>query len=237
LYSDDKEKRSIQIASIRLTKEIIEDVVTIIDECYVGLKTTDTDSSVMYRYHLEGRGKEFETPNRANFLARDIIRPDLTEVELTLASKNLQISVLFNLQGTSYINVAGLSPTEVDGVTSRLESACYNPKNRTKNYLFHQGRMFLVLFGLASVVVTPAVFSTLPTIDNPTLAYPVLSTKILLSVVFSGVFGWILLLFLRGLYPLTEIEGSALTPSCWVWRFRLPEHLFRQTTKQADLPC
>jgi hypothetical protein len=142
----DVTKRTIEVSSVKLSKDLITDLVEIVDEHYQDCKTLDKYATVTYNYeYTTGRKKsKIETHNRDNFLSYDIVRTDLLKIQLHLDSKSPRIWVLIIAKpGTIHIEVSGINFTQVNGITSRIEEILDSPKAKTFNWFFHSKRAYL----------------------------------------------------------------------------------------------
>jgi hypothetical protein len=187
------------IPSFKLRKQVLEQLVDIIENQYQHIEDKDKYSTVKYIFKVKQRGREIETNNPTNFLSKDIIRPDLEYIKLILQSDPIKIDVgiHFDISNSSSINVEGNESNDVESISRRLEKVFDNPDIKSFNYIFHSKRKWLIYIpiGLSLAIVNA-------------LTYPLLILKIIYSISWTFLISLILDLLFGWLYPRIEIEET-----------------------------
>jgi hypothetical protein len=194
----DTETIAITIPSFRLRKQVLEQLVDIIEYQYQQIKDKDKHSTVKYIFKVKQRGREVVTNNSTNFLSEDIIRPDLEYIKLILRSDPIKIDVgiCFDIPNSS-IKVEGNQSNNVESISRRLEKVFDNPEIKSFNYIFHSKQKWLIYIPIGLILA----------IVNA-ITYPLLILKIIYSISWTFLISLILdLLFVR-LYPRIEIEQT-----------------------------
>ena len=142
----DTETIAISIPSFKLRKQVLEQLVDIIENQYQHIEDKDKYSTVKYIFKVKQRGREIETNNPTNFLSKDIIRPDLEYIKLILQSDPIKIDVgiHFDISNSSSINVEGNESNDVESISRRLEKVFDNPDIKSFNYIFHSKKKWLI---------------------------------------------------------------------------------------------
>jgi hypothetical protein len=186
------------IPSFKLRKQVLEQLVDIIENQYQQIKDKDKYSTVKYIFKIKQRGREIETNNPTNFLSKDIIRPDLEYIKLILQSDPIKINVGIRFDTpNSSINVEGNESNHVESISRHLENVFDNPTIKSFNYIFHSKRKWLIYIpiGLSLAIVNA-------------LTYPLLILKIIYSISWTFLISLILDLLFGWLYPRIEIEET-----------------------------
>lgn len=195
----DTETIAISIPSFKLRKQVLEQLVDIIENQYQHIEDKDKYSTVKYIFKVKQRGREIETNNPTNFLSKDIIRPDLEYIKLILQSDPIKIDVgiHFDISNSSLINVEGNESNDVESISRRLEKVFDNPDIKSFNYIFHSKKKWLIYIpiGLSLAIVNA-------------LTYPLLILKIIYSISWTFLISLILDLLFGRLYPRIEIEQT-----------------------------
>jgi len=189
---------AITIPSFKLRKQVLEQLVDIIENQYQQIKDKDKYSTVKYIFKVKQRGREIETNNPTNFLSKDIIRPDLEYIKLVLQSDPIKIDVdiRFDIPNSS-INVEGNESNHVESISRRLENVFDNPDIKNFNYIFHSKKKWLIYIPIGLVLA----------IVNA-ITYPLLILKIIYSISWMFLISLILDLLFGRLYPRIEIEET-----------------------------
>jgi hypothetical protein len=193
----DTETIAISIPSFKLRKQVLEQLVDIIENQYQHIEDKDKYSTVKYIFKVKQRGREIETNNPTNFLSKDIIRPDLEYIKLILQSDPIKIDVgiHFDISNSSSINVEGNESNDVESISRRLEKVFDNPDIKSFNYIFHSKKKWLIYIPIGFVLA----------IVNA-ITYPLLILKIIYSISWMFLISLILDLLFGRLYPRIEIE-------------------------------
>jgi hypothetical protein len=193
----DTETIAISIPSFKLRKQVLEQLVDIIENQYQHIEDKDKYSTVKYIFKVKQRGREIETNNPTNFLSKDIIRPDLEYIKLILRSDPIKIDVgiHFDISNSSSINVEGNESNDVESISRRLEKVFDNPDIKSFNYIFHSKKKWLIYIPIGLVLA----------IVNA-ITYPLLILKIIYSISWMFLISLILDLLFGRLYPRIEIE-------------------------------
>jgi hypothetical protein len=193
----DTETIAISIPSFKLRKQVLEQLVDIIENQYQHIEDKDKYSTVKYIFKVKQRGREIETNNPTNFLSKDIIRPDLEYIKLILQSDPIKIDVgiHFDISNSSSINVEGNESNDVESISRRLEKVFDNPDIKSFNYIFHSKKKWLIYIPIGLVLA----------IVNA-ITYPLLILKIIYSISWMFLISLILDLLFGRLYPRIEIE-------------------------------
>lgn len=193
----DTETIAISIPSFKLRKQVLEQLVDIIENQYQHIEDKDKYSTVKYIFKVKQRGREIETNNPTNFLSKDIIRPDLEYIKLILRSDPIKIDVgiHFDISNSSSINVEGNESNDVESISRRLEKVFDNPDIKSFNYIFHSKKKWLIYIPIGLVLA----------IVNA-ITYPLLILKIIYSISWTFLISLILDLLFGRLYPRIEIE-------------------------------
>jgi hypothetical protein len=195
----DTETIAISIPSFKLRKQVLEQLVDIIENQYQHIEDKDKYSTVKYIFKVKQRGREIETNNPTNFLSKDIIRPDLEYIKLILQSDPIKIDVgiHFDISNSSSINVEGNESNDVESISRRLEKVFDNPDIKSSNFIFHSKKKWLIYIPIGLVLA----------IVNA-ITYPLLILKIIYSISWTFLISLILDLLFGRLYPRIEIEGT-----------------------------
>jgi hypothetical protein len=195
----DTETIAINIPSFKLRKQVLEQLVDIIENQYQHIEDKDKYSTVKYIFKVKQRGREIETNNPTNFLSKDIIRPDLEYIKLILQSDPIKIDVgiHFDISNSSSINVEGNESNDVESISRRLEKVFDNPDIKSSNFIFHSKKKWLIYIPIGLVLA----------IVNA-ITYPLLILKIIYSISWTFLISLILDLLFGRLYPRIEIEGT-----------------------------
>lgn len=193
----DTETIAISIPSFKLRKQVLEQLVDIIENQYQHIEDKDKYSTVKYIFKVKQRGREIETNNPTNFLSKDIIRPDLEYIKLILRSDPIKIDVgiHFDISNSSSINVEGNESNDVESISRRLEKVFDNPDIKSSNFIFHSKKKWLIYIPIGLVLA----------IVNA-ITYPLLILKIIYSISWMFLISLILDLLFGRLYPRIEIE-------------------------------
>jgi hypothetical protein len=193
----DTETIAISIPSFKLRKQVLEQLVDIIENQYQHIEDKDKYSTVKYIFKVKQRGREIETNNPTNFLSKDIIRPDLEYIKLILQSDPIKIDVgiHFDISNSSSINVEGNESNDVESISRRLEKVFDNPDIKSFNYIFHSKKKWLIYIPIGFVLA----------IVNA-ITYPLLILKIIYAISWMFLISLILDLLFGRLYPRIEIE-------------------------------
>jgi hypothetical protein len=193
----DTETIAINIPSFKLRKQVLEQLVDIIENQYQHIEDKDKYSTVKYIFKVKQRGREIETNNPTNFLSKDIIRPDLEYIKLILQSDPIKIDVgiHFDISNSSSINVEGNESNDVESISRRLEKVFDNPDIKSSNFIFHSKKKWLIYIPIGLVLA----------IVNA-ITYPLLILKIIYSISWMFLISLILDLLFGRLYPRIEIE-------------------------------
>jgi hypothetical protein len=193
----DTETIAISIPSFKLRKQVLEQLVDIIENQYQHIEDKDKYSTVKYIFKVKQRGREIETNNPTNFLSKDIIRPDLEYIKLILQSDPIKIDVgiHFDISNSSSINVEGNESNDVESISRRLEKVFDNPDIKSFNYIFHSKKKWLIYIPIGLVLA----------IVNA-ITYPLLILKIIYAISWMFLISLILDLLFGRLYPRIEIE-------------------------------
>lgn len=193
----DTETIATTIPSFKLRKQVLEQLVDIIENQYQQIKNKDKYSTVKYIFKVKQRGREIETNNPTNFLSKDIIRPDLEYIKLILQSNPIKIDVGIRFdRPDSSINVEGNESNHVEDMSIRLKKVFDNPDIKSFNYIFHSKKKWLIYIpiGLSLAIVNA-------------ITYPLLILKIIYSISWTFLISLILDLLFGRLYPRIETEG------------------------------
>jgi hypothetical protein len=192
------ERRIITIPSFKLRKQVLEQLVDIIENQYQEIKDKDKYSAAKYIFKVKQREREIETNNPTKFLSKDIIRPDLEYIELILQSDPIRIDVGIRLDiRNSSINVKGNESNHVEIISRRLEKVFDNPDIKSFNYIFNSKKKWLIYIPIGLVLA----------IVNA-ITYPLLILQIMYSISWTFLISLILDLSFGRLYPRIEIEQT-----------------------------
>ena len=192
------ERRIITITSFKLRKQVLEQLVDIIENQYQEIKDKDKYSAVKYIFKVKKIEREIETNNPRIFLSKDTIRPDLEYIELILQSDPIKIDVgiRFDIPNSS-INVEGNESNHVEIISRRLEKVFDNPDIKSYNYIFNSKKKWLIYIPIGLVLA----------IVNA-ITYPLLILQIIYSISWMFLISLILDLSFGRLYPRIEIEQT-----------------------------
>lgn len=193
------EKIKSKIIGCRITKDVLEEVSKVIEEEYQESKSTDKYSKGNYSFKVRQREREYTTDNRSNFLSNTTLRHDLMEVDVHLYSSNTDVTVRLLLSTTmfdSYIEVTSNNLTKLNGINGRLETIFSEPKTKTRNYLFHSRRSWLISY----LIILPLMAF------NPLFSQNSLSEKLVSVLVWSLGPSFLLKYFFTWLFPKIETE-------------------------------
>jgi hypothetical protein len=145
-----------KILSIRLTKNLLEELVEIIDREYKDIKkqSEKENSSVSFSYAIEEKDGEIKGESPTKFLRHDI-SPDLRSIYMRLYSKDLKISVKIHLRLSwpyTYTEVEGSDSRLVNGISAQLLRVFNNHKHKTRNDFFHSKESLIISVPIGIVV-------------------------------------------------------------------------------------
>jgi hypothetical protein len=193
----DTETIATTIPSFKLRKQVLEQLVDIIEYQYLQIKDKE-HSTIKYIFKVKQRGREIETNNPTDFLSKDIIRPDLEYIKLVLKSDPIKIEVAIRFDmPNSLIKVEGNESNYVENISIRLEKVFDNPDIKSSNYIFHSKKKWLIYIPIGLVLA----------IVNA-ITYPLLILKIIYSISWTFLISLILDLLFGRLYPRIEIEET-----------------------------
>lgn len=199
----DVTKRTVNISSVKLSENILTDLVKIIDEHYQGSKNLDKYGKVIYDYENQTTGRKtsrVEAHNRDNFLSYRIVRTDLLRIQLRLDSTSLKIWILIIVNhGIIQIEVEGNDFTQVNGKTTRVEEIFDNPTVKTKNWLLHSKWSYFLWYPLGLLISIPSFYSL--------ISYG-LTVSLFISFLIAFMYSFLIANYFQWLYPKVEIEGT-----------------------------
>lgn len=195
-----EEKITSKIIGCRITKDVLDEVSKVIDEEYQEAKSTDKYSTIRYSFKVRQRDREYATDNRTNFISNNIIRPDLSLVNMQLYSRNIDVIARLHLSimDDSYIEIKSNNLTKLNGINGRIESIFSEPTIKTRNYLFHSRWSWVISYMIAiSLNVFNPLFFQYSIFDRFVW---ILFWSISLSIILKFFFTW--------LFPKVETQYS-----------------------------
>jgi hypothetical protein len=151
--SERRRKTTHQIPSFKLSKDVLHDLVNIIEEESNAVRMNER-CRVTYKFKVKQREDETKTDDSAYFLTQNVIRPDLKSIELRLYSDKKEISIyIYMNKPDSFIEIEGTDVTWVYGMASRIKAIFENPNSKRRVNDFFNSKKVLLVCILPSVLL------------------------------------------------------------------------------------